>query len=79
MSRIVFSYNDYFSDETGMLNTDMPILAVTIEFVDLGESRARLIVRSVADSAEQIEELLKMGMLEGYESQMNKLEVLLEG
>jgi len=36
-----------------------------------------MIGRSVAESAEDIEKLLKMGMVEGFSSQMNKLDQLL--
>lgn len=70
-----FSYKDYFSDENGTLNQEMPALIVTNEFVE-EDGKTKLISRSVADNAEQIEELIKMGMLEGFDSQLNKLDVL---
>lgn len=71
-----FTYSDYFSDEDGTLNQDMPVLKITNEFVE-ENGKAKLISRSVADSAEQIEELIKMGMLQGFESQLTKLDELL--
>lgn len=72
-----FTYVDYFSDEAGTLNQEMPALTVTNAFVDLGDGRSKLVSTSYADSAEQIEELIKMGMIEGFTSQLNKLDVML--
>lgn len=71
-----FSYVDYFSDENGVLNKDMPVQTVTNEFVEEG-GKTRIISRCLAESAEQIEELVKMGMVEGWSSQLNRLETLL--
>lgn len=71
-----FSYTDYFSDETGTLNQEMPALKVTNEFVE-ENGKTKLISRSVADNADQIEQLLQMGMVEGFTSQLLKLDALL--
>lgn len=68
-----FSYIDYFSDESGTLNQDMPALKVTNEFIE-EDGKTKFVSTIHADSAEQIEELVKMGMLEGFDSQMNKLD-----
>ena len=68
-----FTYKDYFSDADGNLNEQMPTLRVTNEFVE-EDGRAKVVSRSFADSAEQIEELIKMGMLEGFDSQLGKLD-----
>jgi len=71
-----FTYKDYFSDEAGTINAELPALTVTNEFTE-EDGKTRIISRSLADSAEQIEELLKMGMAEGFSSQLNKLDQLL--
>lgn len=68
-----FTYVDYFSDENGTLNKEMPTLRITNEFIE-EDGKTRMVSTSVADNAEQIEELIKMGMLEGYDSQMDKLD-----
>ena len=73
-----FTYMDYFSDEQGTLNQDMPALRITNEFIDLGDGRSKLLSTSYADNAEQIEELIKMGMIEGFTSQLLKLDTMLE-
>lgn len=71
-----FTYTDYFSDADGTLNQEMPALKVTNEFVEAG-GKTKLISRSLADDADQIEQLIKMGMVEGFTSQLLKLDTLL--
>lgn len=71
-----FTYKDYFTDAEGKLNTEMPVLTITNEFIDIN-GRTRVISTSLADSADQIEELIKMGMIEGFTSQLAKLDQLM--
>lgn len=73
-----FTYIDYFSDENGGINAELPALTVTNEFVE-EDGKTRIISTSFADSAEQIEQLIKMGMVEGFSSQLTRLDVLLVG
>lgn len=68
-----FTYVDYFSDEAGAKNQEMPVLTITNEFIE-EDGKTKFVSTSVANSAEQIEELVKMGMLEGFDSQMDKLD-----
>ena len=70
-----FTYMDYFSDEDGILNNEMPVLKVTNEFFEEG-GKTKIVSTSFADSAEQIEQLINMGMAEGFTSQLNKLDKL---
>ncbi len=72
-----FTYVDYFSDEQGELNREMPALTVTNEFVE-ENGKTKIISRSVADNVEQIEQLIQMGMVEGFSSQLNRLDALME-
>lgn len=67
---------DYFSTEGGKPNTDMPAQRFSVEFIE-EDGKTRLVSTSICDTAEQLEELLKMGMAEGFASQLNRLEVLL--
>ena len=71
-----FTYRDYFSDESGMLNQDMPTLSITNQFVE-ENGKTKFTSVSQAESADQIEELLKMGMVEGFTSQLSKLDAML--
>lgn len=71
-----FTCKDYFSDAEGALNTEMPALTITNDFIE-EEGKIKIVSRSVAGTAEQIEELLKMGVVEGFKSQLNKLALLM--
>ena len=70
-----FTYMDYFSDEEGVLNKEMPALKVTNEFIE-EDGKTKIVSTSFADTAEQIEQLINMGMVEGFTSQLNKLDKL---
>lgn len=67
---------DQFSNPEGTVDATMPTQKFTIELVDEG-GKTRMINTSIAESAEQLEQVIKMGMIEGYSSQLNKLEALL--
>jgi uncharacterized protein YndB with AHSA1/START domain len=71
-----FTYMDYFSDEQGVLNEEMPALKVTNEFFE-EDGKTKIVSTSFADTSEQIEQLINMGMIEGFSSQLNKLDQLL--
>lgn len=73
-----FTYNDYFSDENGGKNAEMPTLTITNEFTE-EDGKTKIVSRSQADNAEQIEQLIKMGMIEGFSSQLDKLDLLVKG
>lgn len=70
-----FTYKDSFSDESGQINDEMPSMIVTNEFIEVN-GKTKIVCRNVADSIEQLDELLKMGVVEGYGSQLNKLDAL---
>ena len=71
-----FTYTDYFSNEAGDIDEQMPALEITVEFVATDDGQTTMISRSVASSAEEIEQLVKMGMIEGFSSSADKLERL---
>lgn len=71
----VFTCKDYFSDEEGNINTEMPSLTVTNEFIEEG-GKTRIICTNSADSADQIEQFINMGIIEGFSSQLDRLEKL---
>ena len=72
-----FTYTDHFSDETGAPDTAMPKLRITNVFTE-ENGRTKLVSTAVGESAEQIEQLIQMGMVDGLTSQMTKLDTLLE-
>ncbi|MEK7510731.1 MAG: SRPBCC domain-containing protein [Patescibacteria group bacterium] len=71
-----FSAKDYFSDVDGVVDPTLPAQKFTVELIEEGD-KTRLVTRSITDSAEQLEQLVAMGMIEGFSSQLNKLEKLL--
>ena len=72
----LFTAQDHFSDPEGTINSEMPTQQFSVEFIE-ADGKTRLVTRSVTETAEQLEELVKMGMVEGFDSQLNKLEKLL--
>lgn len=70
-----FEAKDYFSDAEGNIDKKMPPQQFVVEFVEK-DGQTRMINRSITETAEQLEELIKMGMVEGFSSQLNKLEAL---
>ncbi|MDQ3008981.1 MAG: SRPBCC domain-containing protein [bacterium] len=71
-----FTAKDYFCNAEGELDSQMPAQRFTIEVIEEA-GKTKLITQSVVETVEQLEELIKMGMVEGFNSQLNKLEVLL--
>jgi uncharacterized protein YndB with AHSA1/START domain len=68
-------YKDFFSDADGSKTDGMPTLTIEIELVEQ-DGKTTVVSRSKASSAEEIEKLLAMGMVEGYSSSCEKLERL---
>lgn len=71
-----FSAKDYFSDADGTLNQEMPAQRFIMELIEEGD-KTRLVTRSIVESADQLEDLINMGMVEGFTSQLRKLESML--
>jgi uncharacterized protein YndB with AHSA1/START domain len=71
-----FSAIDYFSDAEGVISDQMPSQKFDVEFIEEG-GKTRLVNRSLVETVEHFVELEKMGMVEGFTSQLRKLELLL--
>ncbi|HSE61750.1 MAG TPA: SRPBCC domain-containing protein [Candidatus Saccharimonadales bacterium] len=71
-----FEALDHFSNPEGTVDQNMPTQKFIVEFVE-ENGKTKLVSRSVCDTAEQLEQLVKMGMVEGFSSQLNRLEALL--
>lgn len=67
------SYTDYFSDAEGTINEEMPSTEVTLEFVD-EDGKTKLINRGEYVSAEALQSVMEMGMLQGITDTWNRLE-----
>ena len=68
---------DGFTDESGVINPDMPRGKLDVAFVDQGE---RTLVTTVVHyaSAEDLQKVIAMGMKEGMTSTLERLDELLE-
>ena len=66
-------YTDYFSDAEGTINEEMPSTEVTLEFVDV-DGKTKLINRGEYVSAEALQSVMEMGMLQGITETWNRLE-----
>ena len=71
-----FSYKDYFSDADGNIAPNMPAITVEVKLVE-ADGKTNLVTRCLGETAEDIEKLVAMGMVEGFSSQMNKLDKFL--
>ena len=72
-----FTYKDYFSDAEGTLKNDMPIMTITMNFVE-EDGKTKMTCSGVVGSKEQLEQLVNMGMIEGMTSTLDKLEAFVE-
>lgn len=70
-------YHDYFSDSEGNINESMPSPEVTIEFIDL-DGKTKLVSRSEFDSADFLQVVLDMGVVEGITQTWDSLNELVE-
>jgi uncharacterized protein YndB with AHSA1/START domain len=68
---------DGFTDESGVINPDMPRARLNVSFVDQGE---RTLVTTIVNygSAEDLQKVIAMGMEQGMTSTMERLDELLE-
>lgn len=71
-----FVYQDAFSDESGTVNPELPTMQCTNELIE-EDGKTRIVSTIQAETTEQLEEVLKMGIEEGWSSQLEKLEGLL--
>jgi len=72
-----FTAMDHFSDATGEPNASMPRQKFVVKLVEQ-DGKTNLVSSSVLETVEQMEELVKMGMIEGFSSQLNRLEELVK-
>jgi uncharacterized protein YndB with AHSA1/START domain len=71
------TYHDFFANADGSKQADMPALKMIIELRE-NNGKTTVATRCIGDSAEEIEKLLAMGMIEGYSSSCTRLEKLLQ-
>jgi uncharacterized protein YndB with AHSA1/START domain len=71
-------FTDGFADQDGTPIPDMPTTAVQVQLTER-DGGTRMELRSVFDSREQMEQLLRMGMTEGLQQSVAQMDALLAG
>lgn len=71
-----FSYQDYFTDENGTANEQMPTMSIAIAFEDAQEG-TKVISKTVFPTQEAYEQTVAMGVVEGVGQTWDRLEELL--
>lgn len=69
----IITYTDYFSDAEGNINTEMPASTAIMEFFEEA-GKTRLVVRSVFETSEGLQQVLDMGVVEGLTQTLDRLE-----
>jgi uncharacterized protein YndB with AHSA1/START domain len=69
-------FEDGFSDESGTPSPDMPVIRARVDLAESGDG-TRMTVVSRFDTGEQMQQLLEMGMAEGFTEAMGQIDDLL--
>lgn len=69
---------DYFADEHGNEDTDMPGATMVVSIDEAGAGATRMTISSTWDSEEAMRKVLEMGMEEGIRAALGQIEELLE-
>ncbi|WP_046175593.1 SRPBCC family protein [Domibacillus indicus] len=70
-------YTNLLTNEEGNIIEGTPSVQMDIQFAE-DENRTRLIVRSRFASAEELQQVVEMGMVQGFSSQFNRLDDFLK-
>ncbi|MFC7370319.1 SRPBCC domain-containing protein [Fictibacillus iocasae] len=68
-------YNDSFADKEGNVTNNMPSMTISIEFVE-HEGKTKLISSTEFATEEALQQVVEMGAVEGFTSQLEKLDIL---
>ena len=71
-----FDVNDWFADETGAPNTEMPGLKISFAFSET-DGGSRLVTTSSFGSIEGMQQQLDMGLVEGMKEGMSQIDAVL--
>ncbi|MCU0317398.1 MAG: SRPBCC domain-containing protein [Fimbriimonadaceae bacterium] len=74
-----FEYRDVFTDENGVVNEAMPASQTLVTLSEITSSQTMLKVATRYAQSEALQQMLEMGMEEGYGETLEKLENLLKG
>jgi uncharacterized protein YndB with AHSA1/START domain len=66
-------YQDNFSDEDANINEKMPEMLITVEFLE-HKGKTRQVSTTLFDTEVSLKQTVEMGVVEGTESQMDRLD-----
>ena len=69
----LIEYTDAFCDEEGKVDSNMPEMLIKVEFYEEGEG-TKLVSTTVFDSPEALQQVIEMGMQEGFTQTWDRLE-----
>jgi uncharacterized protein YndB with AHSA1/START domain len=67
-----FVYKDFFSDENGVVSDEMPVMTITMEFIE-EDGKTRVISTGVFDDEEGYNKVLAMGVEQGAAETWDRL------
>lgn len=70
-------YKDFFSDEEGNINKEMPEMLITVEFYEF-EGKTRVVNTTLFDTPATRKKVVEMGAVEGMGSSMERLDEYLK-
>jgi uncharacterized protein YndB with AHSA1/START domain len=71
-----FEYTDFFTDDNGVVNAEMPTSTSALELI-ANENTTILRIITTYQTEEGLKQVLEMGMQEGYGQTLDKLEQIL--
>ena len=70
-------FEDGFADETGTPNPDLPTMVASVQISEHPESGSQMQIRSTFASIEAMDQLIAMGMEEGFQAALGQIDDLL--
>lgn len=68
-----FTYTDYFCNSDGVINDDMPATEVRLDFIE-EDGKTKIVCTSTYATSEGLQQVLDMGMIQGFTETWDRLE-----
>jgi uncharacterized protein YndB with AHSA1/START domain len=72
-----FAYTDYFCDIDGKIDESLPASYTVLSLIENENGETKLVTKTSYDTAKDLEQVLEMGMKEGFEMTLDRLEEFL--
>lgn len=73
----LLEFEDYFADDTGAEDTDLPLSRSTVTIEEIGDGRSRMTITTRYEDVAAMEKVLEMGMEEGITLALGQIGPLL--